>query len=347
MGRGDLARGFLGLGRWSSRQVSTSLSSGGSSRTCFHGATMMRTSTTTDAIAIATSTTVRNDAARGTAITRIIPLRGPVNVFFLPHRLRRDRAPPRRLARPTRRALSSSPGSRWSSRPHRPPPPLPAVWCGPDETGADRRHGARQPGTHRLRVAADRPSRFFECAPLIARDLAGVDEWWRGQDPTRTPRFDLAARGVRHRVRSPSTSRASGSHPMPTPPRRTAPRSAVEQALAANGAVDAEVPRVPRRGSTRRLVRRVAGEQRAGRRSSRRSCSSTATPAASSSGSAPATTGRRRCTVHELLHSLSDPFVRSQPPSACAGAAHVCDGRVDILATDPFSPPRLCSACST
>ena len=26
----------------------------------------------------------------------------------------------------------------------------------------------------------------------IIRDLAGVDSWWRSQDPARTPRFDLA-----------------------------------------------------------------------------------------------------------------------------------------------------------
>ena len=53
------------------------------------------------------------------------------------------------------------------------------------------------------------------------------------------------------------------------------------------------------------------------------------------------TTGRRAIAAHELLHSLSDPFVRAQPPNACPDESHVCDGRVDILATDPFSPPKL------
>ncbi len=41
-------------------------------------------------------------------------------------------------------------------------------------------------------LPADGIDRFQQFAPLIVRDLAGVDAWWKEQDPTRTPRFDLA-----------------------------------------------------------------------------------------------------------------------------------------------------------
>jgi Divergent InlB B-repeat domain len=40
--------------------------------------------------------------------------------------------------------------------------------------------------------SSDVPDRTDFAAPRIARDLAGLDTWWRAQDPTRTPRFDLA-----------------------------------------------------------------------------------------------------------------------------------------------------------
>src|SRR5438477_579916 len=42
-------------------------------------------------------------------------------------------------------------------------------------------------------VPSDGASAVLEDAPLIVSDLAGVDGWWRREDPTRTPRFDLFA----------------------------------------------------------------------------------------------------------------------------------------------------------
>lgn len=38
----------------------------------------------------------------------------------------------------------------------------------------------------------DAPDRFAERAPMIASSLSVVDTWWRTQDPTRTPRLDVA-----------------------------------------------------------------------------------------------------------------------------------------------------------
>jgi len=37
----------------------------------------------------------------------------------------------------------------------------------------------------------DAPDRFAELASPIASDIAAVEAWWRRQDPTRAPRFDL------------------------------------------------------------------------------------------------------------------------------------------------------------
>lgn len=71
---------------------------------------------------------------------------------------------------------------------------LPTDWCAPEPSSTDR------PDTvagHQIHVVyahpADAPDRTTTLAPRIVRDLGGVDAWWRGQDPGRTPRFDLAA----------------------------------------------------------------------------------------------------------------------------------------------------------
>src|SRR5262245_21649108 len=71
--------------------------------------------------------------------------------------------------------------------------PLPDAWGGA-EAAVDRLDVVAQKQVHVVYVfPTDAEDRFGAEARLIARDLAGVDEWWRSQDPTRTPRFDLAS----------------------------------------------------------------------------------------------------------------------------------------------------------
>lgn len=69
--------------------------------------------------------------------------------------------------------------------------PLP--WCGTDSSGADRLPDATQ--AYAVHVAYARapgsPDRFAEWAPRIVGDVAAIDAWWRREDPTRAPRFDL------------------------------------------------------------------------------------------------------------------------------------------------------------
>jgi hypothetical protein len=72
--------------------------------------------------------------------------------------------------------------------------PMPDAWCGHDEVVADRPDVVGQHQIHVVYVQpADRPNRFGESVVGIARDLAAVDSWWQGQDPTRIPRFDFAS----------------------------------------------------------------------------------------------------------------------------------------------------------
>jgi hypothetical protein len=69
----------------------------------------------------------------------------------------------------------------------------PLRWCGNDVAQSDRAHdrmGGEQ--IHVIyAVPADGPERFAELASPIATDVAAIDAWWRREDSTRAPRFDL------------------------------------------------------------------------------------------------------------------------------------------------------------
>ena len=68
-----------------------------------------------------------------------------------------------------------------------------ASWCG-TTTAQDR---APAVTGRSIRVvyayASDGSDRSGALAPQISADVDAIDEWWRGQDPTREPRFDRAA----------------------------------------------------------------------------------------------------------------------------------------------------------
>jgi len=69
----------------------------------------------------------------------------------------------------------------------------PTRWCGTSAAGADRRPDiANGPSIHVIYAySASAADRFKEWAPRIVGDLAAIDLWWRAQDSTRAPRFDL------------------------------------------------------------------------------------------------------------------------------------------------------------
>jgi hypothetical protein len=71
----------------------------------------------------------------------------------------------------------------------------PTSWCGSGSSQTDRKpdHVAG----HQIGVVyaypLGGPDNFATAASQIVTDLATVDSWWRREDPTRTPRFDLYA----------------------------------------------------------------------------------------------------------------------------------------------------------
>jgi hypothetical protein len=71
--------------------------------------------------------------------------------------------------------------------------PTPADWCGPGESATDLPDAVTSYQVHVIyAIAADGPDNFGSRVTPIARDLAIGDSWWQSQDPTRTPRFDMA-----------------------------------------------------------------------------------------------------------------------------------------------------------
>jgi len=68
-------------------------------------------------------------------------------------------------------------------------------WCGTDAIAEDRHPEAV--GGRQIHVIYAFPSdgvdRFATLAGPIASDVAAIDAWWRREDPSRTPRFDLFA----------------------------------------------------------------------------------------------------------------------------------------------------------
>ena len=69
----------------------------------------------------------------------------------------------------------------------------PIPWCGTSSSAADLAPDATL--AYAIHVAYVRPpgapDRFAEFAPRIVGDVAAFDAWWRREDATRTPRFDL------------------------------------------------------------------------------------------------------------------------------------------------------------
>lgn len=71
----------------------------------------------------------------------------------------------------------------------------PVQWCGTDAATADRKPDLRGGNTVHVVYAtpSDGPDQFGAYVHRIATDLGAIDSWWRRQDPSRAPRFDLHA----------------------------------------------------------------------------------------------------------------------------------------------------------
>jgi hypothetical protein len=75
--------------------------------------------------------------------------------------------------------------------------PAPVTWCGTDEVADSRVPDLEVSSSAQVRfvyaIPSDGTDNFAGSASGIATDAAWIDEWWRVQDPIRTPRFDRYA----------------------------------------------------------------------------------------------------------------------------------------------------------
>lgn len=73
--------------------------------------------------------------------------------------------------------------------------PQPSRWCGNDLQAGDRQPDVVNGFQFHVVYAfpADGGDGFAQTVLPIARDLAAIDDWWRGQDGSRAPRFDFFA----------------------------------------------------------------------------------------------------------------------------------------------------------
>lgn len=73
--------------------------------------------------------------------------------------------------------------------------PSPSRWCGAAEASTDRPDALDNAFQVHVIYAypADGSDRFASLALGISRDIAAIDTWWRAQDSSRAPRWDLAA----------------------------------------------------------------------------------------------------------------------------------------------------------
>lgn len=195
-----------------------------------------------------------------------------------------------------------------------------AGWCGSGETAADRPDVLTAQQIHAVVAApSDVPDTFGADAGSVADDVAAIDAWWQAQDPTRVPRFDLAAFGAASCldisfVRLPDTG-------------------ASYTAIGAGGAFDRVISEIARTGHQFKdylvyydgpsVETDVCGT--GGTRSFNSGLSFAVVWMQGCPGVPTATIA-----AHELLHALG--AVPSGAPHACPGdTAHICDSDQDIM----------------
>jgi Fe-S cluster biogenesis protein NfuA len=216
--------------------------------------------------------------------------------------------------------------------------PLPAAWCGSDESVIDRPDFVAGKQVHVIYAfPRDFPDRYFEFAREIARDLAGMDTWWRSQDPTRTPRVDLAA--------FPGCDSEFGAVDVSSL-RLAADSATIDPDNAGFGGRIADALRGAGFVSdSKKYLLYYDGPGPS---------DACGVSFGTASGGGPFNTSivfarpRARCdtdfgagngfsalvATHELVHGLVGRFEPGTAPNACSDEAHVCDAPADILATN-------------
>ncbi len=237
----------------------------------------------------------------------------------------------------------------WSAGAARPAAaaPLPGAWCGADDGVADRPDMVGGNQIHAVyAVPSDQPDRFVQFARSIARDLAGIDTWWRSQDPTRTPRFDMAE--------FPGCTTEFGALDI-THLRLQATTAALDPSTGDIGAklVPELAAVLPDRA--KKLLVYLDAPGPPGICGQAASVSTAGGPAfpilmflrsqlgCQVGGGYGAGTGWPALTAsHELVHSMNvSPTVRLMPHACADDGGHVCDSALDIIAGASLNPGSL------
>jgi hypothetical protein len=227
--------------------------------------------------------------------------------------------------------------------------PLPNAWCGTDEVATDRPDVVAERQIHLIYAyPSDSPDRFFTVARDIVRDLAGVDTWWRSQDPTRSPRFDLASFAdcdSEFGALDLSSVRLGGDDATldARAPNFTS-RMATE--LAGAGFTDTEKKYLVYYDGTPPAefcgvsngAPSIGGPHVASYVFARGMPGCLVGGGAGTGNAWPAHTA-----VHELLHGLIGGFAANTAPHACDDGGHVCDSQRDVLSTGPIHPSPFLS----
>ncbi len=225
--------------------------------------------------------------------------------------------------------------------------PLPGGWCGPDEVSTDRPDVVAGNQVHVVYAyPAGAPDRFGEMVGRIVRDLAGVDEWWRSQDPFRTPRFDLAGfPGCDSEFGALDVSSvaitASEENEDTEVTEVTGSASRVVYAdLFGNGLDDLTKKYlvyfdVPVESGLCGLSGSSSKQGGAGRVSF---VFLQVPPGCEIGGWGSGNGWPARTAAHELLHALNDSFAPGTAPNVCPDMGHVCDSQADVLSTGTVHP---------
>jgi hypothetical protein len=193
-------------------------------------------------------------------------------------------------------------------------------WCGQTESAFDRPDAVNGSQIHVIYAyPSDAEDRFDVWAPRIAREVAAGDQWWRGQDPTRALRFDLAKfagcdAGFGQLDISSVRLDLPASAFRPSPEVGTKLHDALAASFQRTGRID--------------LVFLDGTEP--GRGSCGQDFRDAAVVFLTESYACPTLA---KTAVHELLHALGAVWgTRTEAPHACSDHVHVCDNNDDVLA---------------
>jgi hypothetical protein len=222
--------------------------------------------------------------------------------------------------------------------------PLPGGWCGRDEFAGDRPDVEAQRQIHVIYAhSADSADRFADMSRSIVRDLAGVDTWWRSQDPTRTPRFDFAD--------FPGCDSEFGALDLSVVHLgQSSAALRIEDAPYFTFAMAGELSRAGLTDATKKYLVFYDGPAPDGLCGRSASSATSGGPAVVSyvflqgvagcaiGGSGTGNGWPAHTAAHELVHGLNDYFAPGTAPGACEDQAHVCDSNADIISSGSIHP---------